>query len=112
MIDLVAYRISIGTFSNSHAGKEARLAEMFPNVKHKIITMLPILLLAISALHIRDDAGVESNPGPTKTFDCDLIPCYLYGVEWSTERLGSIIQIYYHLYRDDGDCLTEIRRNG
>ena len=70
MIDLVAYRISIGTFSNSHAGKEARLAEMFPNVRHKIITMLPILLLAISALRIRDDAGVESNPGPTKTFDC------------------------------------------
>ena len=49
MIDLVAYRISIGTFANSHAGKEARLAGMFPSVKHKLITILPILLLAISA---------------------------------------------------------------
>ena len=69
MIDLVAYRISIGTFSNSHVGKEARLAEMFPGVKRKIVSILPIILLSISALHIRDDAGVESNPGPT-TFDC------------------------------------------
>ena len=76
MVDLVTWRTSIGTFGNAHGSKESRLAAMFPHAKSAVISMLPMFLIAISMLHMMDDAGIESNPGPIgKTFTMRTFNC-------------------------------------